>query len=387
MPEPTDAQKTIHTFASATFLNDLGSNMIYPIWPFFVTETLKANMTALGLLDGIGEGLLSISKALSGYISDRIRKRKVFVWTGYFLGSMARFGYAAAGTWQHLIVFRILDRIGKERSAPRDAIVADVSTLKNRGSHFGYIRAMDLLGALLGSLLVLLLMQILSYRVIFAIAAVPTLISAILVILLIKDRAPRIASDSMGISLRYLGKKFRLFIVLSAVFAFGAFSYSFLLMYAKEIGFPKILVVGLYPLYTAVAALSSLVFGRLADRIGRKPILMASYVLWIIVCGIFLFFSRTTVLLIFSFILYGSHKGILVPIQRTIVAESAPSAYRASCLGGFHMITGLCALPASFVAGLLWENVGKTAPFALSIGLSLIAVILLGFFRPEPYEG
>jgi len=386
MPEPADAKKTIHTFASATFLNDLGSNMIYPVWPFYVTETLKANMTALGLLDGIGEGLLSISKALSGYLSDRIRKRKVFVWTGYLLGSMARFGYAVAGAWQHLIAFRILDRIGKERSAPRDAIVADVSTLKNRGANFGYIRAMDLSGALLGSLLVLLLMQILSYRLIFAIAAVPTLISAILVILLIKDRAPLIGSDSTGLSLRYLGNKFRLFIILSAVFAFGAFSYSFLLMYAKEIGFPKTLVVALYPLYTAVAALSSFVFGRLADRIGRKPILMISYLLWIVVCLIFLLFPRHTILLIFSFILYGSHKGILIPVQRTIVAECAPSAYRASCLGGFHMITGLCALPASFIAGLLWENVGKTAPFALSLGLSMAAVVLLGFFRPEPYE-
>ncbi len=387
MPEPDEAKRTIHTFASATFLNDLGSNMIYPVWPFYVTETLKANMTALGLLDGIGEGLLSISKALSGYFSDRIRKRKVFVWTGYLVGSMARFGYAVAGAWQQLIVFRILDRIGKERSAPRDAIVADVSTPRNRGAHFGFIRGMDLLGALLGSLLVLVLMQILSYRLIFALAAVPTLISAVLVILLIKDRAPLIGSDSTGISLRYLGKKFRLFIVLSAVFAFGAFSYSFLLMYAKETGLPKTLVVALYPLYTAVAAASSFVFGRLADRIGRKPILMLSYLLWIIVCLVILFLSRFTILLILGFILYGSHKGILVPIQRTIVAECAPSAYRASCLGGFHMITGLCALPASFVAGLLWENVGRNAPFALSIGLSLAALIMLGSFRPEPYEG
>jgi MFS family permease len=123
--EKTETKKTLRTFAVASFLNDLGSDIIYPIWPLFVTQVLKANMSALGLLDGLGEALVSLSQAASGYMSDRIRKRKVFIWIGYLCGSASRLGYAASSIWQHLIPFRILDRAGKIRSAPRDALIAD----------------------------------------------------------------------------------------------------------------------------------------------------------------------------------------------------------------------------------------------------------------------
>jgi MFS family permease len=381
-PDPQEAKKTIRTFAAATFLNDLGSNMIYPIWPLFVTQVLKANMVAMGLLDGIGEGLLSISKAFSGYLSDRLHKRKVFIWLGYILSVLARIGYAAAAVWQHLIVFRILDRIGKERSAPRDALVADVSNSSNRGTNFGFIRAMDHLGALLGSLLVIFLIRVLGYRWIFALAAIPTLVSAALVFFLIKDRPAPSTGETGGVSFRLLGKDFRLFTLISSVFAFGAFSYSFLLLFAKDIGFSTPLVVALYPLFTAVASLSSWISGRLADRVGRKPVLLVSYALWVVVCVIFIVF-RHPLVIIGSFVLFGAHKGILIPVQRTIVSECSLSNYRASYLGFFHMITGLCALPASFIAGILWETLGKTAPFVLSLGLSLVAVlILIVFFKP-----
>lgn len=379
------AQHTIRTFAAATFLNDLGSNMIYPIWPLFVTQVLKANMVAMGFLDGLGEGLLSISKAFSGYLSDRLHKRKVFIWLGYLLSVLARLGYAAASVWQHLIVFRILDRIGKERSAPRDALVADVSDTSNRGTNFGFIRAMDHLGALLGSLLVIALIGILGYRWIFALAALPTLASAGLVFYLIKERPSSDSGEKGAKPLSLLGKDFRLVVLFSSVFAFGAFSYSFLLLYARDIGFSTPLVVSLYPLFTAVASLTSWISGRLSDRVGRKPVLVLSYSLWAAVCLAFIVF-RHPLIIIGSFVLFGAHKGILIPVQRTIVSECSPPDLRASGLGLFHMITGLCALPASFLAGILWEVFGKTAPFAVSLGLSSAALLIcILFFRPGPW--
>jgi len=128
-----ETKKTIRTFALASFLNDLGSDMIHPIWPLFVTTFLGANMAVLGFIDGLGEAMVSISQAASGYISDRIRKRKVFIWTGYLFGAVSRIGYALSMIWQHLIPFRMIDRTGKIRSIPRDAIVADISTQENRG--------------------------------------------------------------------------------------------------------------------------------------------------------------------------------------------------------------------------------------------------------------
>ena len=128
-------KKSIRVFAWASFLNDLGSDMIYPVWPLFVTSFMGANMAMLGLIDGLGEAFVSISKAISGYISDRVRKRKFFIWSGYILGSLSRFGYAFAPAWQWLIPLKILDRSGKIRSAPRDALVADISNNKNRGGN------------------------------------------------------------------------------------------------------------------------------------------------------------------------------------------------------------------------------------------------------------
>ncbi len=160
--QSTGSIKTIRTFALAFFLNDLGSDLIYPVWPLFVTTILKANMTVLGFLDGLGEALVSISQAGSGYISDRIKKRKVFIWTGYLLGALSRVGYSISTIWPHLVPFRVLDRMGKIRSAPRDAIVADVSTKENRGKNFGLLRAMDHLGAVFGILICIALFSLLG---------------------------------------------------------------------------------------------------------------------------------------------------------------------------------------------------------------------------------
>lgn len=169
----SETRKFMTIFSTASFLNDFGSDMIYPIWPFCVTTFLKANLAVLGFVDGLGDAIVSISQAGSGYLSDRIGKRKVFVWTGYLFGAASRIGYALSTAWQHLIPFRILDRSGKIRGAPRDAIVADVSTDENRGRNFGLLRAMDNLGAVCGIITCFLLFGLLGYTSLFLLASIP----------------------------------------------------------------------------------------------------------------------------------------------------------------------------------------------------------------------
>jgi MFS family permease len=315
--EPTKAKKKLWVFAAASFLNDMGSDIIYPIWPLFVTQVLKANMAALGFLDGLGDALVSLSQAASGYASDRIRKRKIFIWTGYLCGSLSRLGYAISAVWQHLVPFRILDRAGKVRSAPRDAMVADMTTASERGRSFGLLRAMDNLGAVCG------------------------------------------------------------------IFSLGPFRYSFLLVHAKMHGFKVTFVPVLYLIFTTAASLFSLPFGGLADRIGRKTVLYLAFFFWAAVCaGMITSPSRPLIILIF--VLYGLHKAALEPVQRTLVLELSPLPFRASCLGAFQMITGLCALPASFVAGLLWDKVGMEAPFVFSLALTVLAAGLLLLLKEKP---
>jgi len=377
-----ETRKTIRVFAWASFLNDFGSDMIYPIWPLFVTTYLGANMAVLGLIDGLGEAFVSIAKAISGYWSDRIRKRKVFIWTGYFFGALSRVGYAFTTIWPFLIPFKIFDRVGKIRSAPRDALVADISTEMNRGRHFGLMKSMDNLGAVCGIATCIILFQYLGYRALFLLAAFPSLISVYLIYRGIRETKPALSVIHQRMTLRVLDGPFRMFLILSSIFALGSFSYSFLLVYANQGGFQVSFIPVLYLVFTATGALAAYPVGKLSDRIGRKKLVMFSFLLWGIVCWI-VTLTVHTLAVIMVFILYGLHKGILETVQKTFVAELSPEHYRATGLGSFQMAIGLCALPASLVAGILWDRIDYAAPFYLSLGLTIMAIILLIFVREK----
>ena len=356
--------------------------MISPVWPLFVTEVLGANMAVLGLIDGIGETIVSLSKAMTGYISDRIKKRKIFIWIGYLFGSFSRIGYAITTVWQWLIPFRILDRAGKIRSAPRDAIVADISNHKNRSINFSILEAMDDLGAVVGIVLCIVLFQYLGYRNLFMIAAIPSVIAVFLVILFIKEKKQTEIKLYEGLRFKDLNGNLKLLFFLSAIFQLGAFTYSFLLIFAKEFGFKIVFIPILYLIFTATASVFAIPFGELTSKIGRKGVFAISYLLWALVCLSFILWQSYWTILI-TFAIYGIHKGALKPVQKTFVAELAPKRFRASTLGAYQMVLGFCALPASFVAGLLWDKINFFAPFIFSLILTAIAIFLLIFVKED----
>jgi len=383
----SENRRFMAVFSAASFLNDFGSDMIYPVWPLFVTAFPGVSIAILGLIDGLGDAIVSLSQAGSGYISDRIRKRKVFVWLGYLFGGTSRIGYALSTVWQHLIPFRVLDRSGKMRGAPRDAMVADISTDENRGRNFGLLRAMDNLGAVFGIITCLIFVGVFGLdflQTLFLFASVPSFVSAILVFAFIRDRKTN--KIYKGLSLKDLTPNLKLSLFLSALFALGSFSYSFLLIYVGDLDF-KITILPLfeiqillYLIFTAIASLMSLPLGWLADKAGRKNVLILSFVFWGLVC---LGFVYVTSLLVIGllFVLYGLHRAAIEPVQRAFVSELSPPDFRASTLGAFQMITGLCALPASLMAGLLWDNFGRFAPFYLSLSLTTAAAFLLLFVK------
>ncbi|MEW6515416.1 MAG: MFS transporter [candidate division FCPU426 bacterium] len=376
--------KGVGTFAWASFFNDMGSDMIYPIWPVFITSILGANVAVLGLIDGLGNAIVSISQAVSGYWSDRLRKRKVFVWTGYLFGAVSRLGYGLASSWPPIIPLRILDRAGKMRGAPRDAMVADLSNDRNRGRHFGLLRTMDNLGALVGIVICLLLFERLGYRALFMLAAAPSLLSALLILFKTHDPSD---GDKVykGVSFAQLTPNLRWLLAATAIFSLGSFSYSFLLLYAKSFGFRVGTLPLLYLIFTAAGALLSLPCGRLSDRIGRKPVLLLSYLVWVLTASVLLF-SHSPVAVVSAFLLYGLHLAGLETVQKAFIAELVPQAFRASLLGGFQMVMGLCAFPASFLAGLLWDRIDPSAPLWWAMGLGLLASLVLLRVTGKPVQ-
>lgn len=380
-PQNGETKKTIRTFAVSSFFNDMGSDMIYPIWPLFVAS-LGANMAVLGLIDGIGNAIVSLSQAISGYLSDRTRKRKVFIWLGYLFGGVSRLGYALSATWHWLVPFRILDRAGKMRGAPRDAMVADLSIRSNRGKNFGLIRTLDNAGALVGIVFCIAAFPLLGYRNLLLIAAVPSFIAVALIVINIREKPLEDAKLFKGISFSHLDGNFKLFVILSAVFALGAFSYSFLLIFANRFGFQVSTVPVFYLLFTLVATFCSYPFGVLSDRIGRKAVLQISYGLWGLVC-LAMICADSAWMVVAAFVLFGLHQAGIDTVQKAFVAELGPAEYRASTLGGFQMVIGLCALPASVAAGLLWDLIGMQAPFILSLALTAISATMLIFVHEK----
>jgi Major Facilitator Superfamily. len=375
-------KRSIRAFAWASFLNDFGSDMIYPVWPLFVTSVMGANMAMLGLIDGLGEAFVSISKAISGYISDRIRKRKFFIWSGYILGSISRFGYALAPSWQWLIPLKILDRSGKMRSAPRDALVADISTNQNRGGHFGLMKAMDNLGAVCGIVVCLLLFEHIGFTNLFLIAALPSLASAFLIYTYIKENKVSDKKLFADFTFKDLDANFKLFLILNSVFTLGAFSYSFLLIFAGKCGFKATYLPIFYLIITVTAAIFSLPMGKLSDKIGRKKLMYLAFILWAAICSSFIL-STNSIVVVAAFVLYGLHKAALETVQKTYTSELCPDCFRATGLGVFQMAIGICALPASLIAGFLWDKINMQAPFYLSLALSLVACFMLLFVKED----
>ncbi len=376
-------ENQIKIFSLASFLNDFGSDMISPIWPIFLTTILNTNMTILGLIDGLGEALVSISQAFSGYLSDRLRKRKIFIFFGYLFAGISRIGYALSSTWLMIIPFKVLDRGGKIRDAPRDAIIADISNKKNRGRHFGFLETFDKLGAVFGVLVCLLLFGFIGYKNLFLIAAIPSIISVLLIYFFVKDKKNG-SKSYQGFTLKNIhkNKNFLLYLIASAIFSLGAFSYSFLLVFAKQSGFTTESIPILYLIFAIFASLISIPAGRLADKIGRKRITIISFIFWILTCLNFIL-TQGYAMIIFSFILFGIYFGSWNTIQKTFVSELAEKNLRASYLGTYKMIMGICALPSSLIAGILWDKINMNIPFILSIILTTIALGILMFVKEK----
>lgn len=363
-----------------SFLTDVSSEMILPILPFFIVALGGAGL-AVGLVGGLEGSISSILKVFSGYFSDKLGKRKALVSTGYFTSSVSKLVLSFSTTVSHVFILRSSDRVGKGvRSAPRDALIADYSVQESRGRAFGLHRAMDSAGAILGSLLALVLFWFLDLRfeLIIIIGAVIAF-SAFVPLVFVKETRREQKLASLEIGLKRLPRSLRLFILVAAVFALGNFTYMFFILRVQSLFEGRISFawsILLYVWFNIIYTAFSIPAGVLSDKFGRRGVLALGYFLFGVTCLGFIV-SRSLVWLILFFALYGITNAIVEGTQRAFAADLAPDDLRGTGLGTFHTAVGLTALPGGIIAGLLWSSISPEIVFLYGATLGLIAAGLL----------
>lgn len=381
--------RTVVTLGIVSLLTDISSEMLVPVIPLFLQDVLRAPKTYIGLIEGIAESTASLLRVIAGWISDRTGRPKALAVGGYGVSAAAKPFFALAAIWQHVLLIRFLDRLGKGlRSAPRDVIIAEATDQSTRGRAFGLHRAMDTIGAVLGPLIVFLLLlpQFLSgrlslpretYQLIFFVAAVPAILGVLVLTIFVPER-PRSAElkPLPKITLGAFDRKFKFFLLAIVVFGLGNSSDAFLVLRARDLGLGVAEVLLIFVFFNAVGAALAMPSGIASDTLGRKPVIVVGLLIFAAVyAGFAVAESRLAVWGLFM--VYGLYYALTEGVMRAYAADLAPTQLRGTALGAYWTFNGLAILPASVIAGLLWDYVSRAAPFWYGAGAAIMGAFLL----------
>ena len=370
-----------------SFFNDFASEMVYPIVPIFLTTVLGAPVSAVGLIEGIAESTASLLKAVSGRMSDKMKKRKIFVIFGYSFSTLSKVILGFANAWPMVLFGRFIDRFGKGvRTSARDALIAESSTESNRGRSFGYHRAMDTMGAVVGPLSALLLLHYFSndLRTIFFIAFIPGIIGVILLLAFVRETPIAIFQKPIQkLSWKNLDSSFKIFLFISFIFAIGNSSDAFLILRAQNLGLSVTMAVLAYVLFNFTYVLFSIPAGIISDKIGPRKVLFIGFVLFGLV---YLFFGLTqsNAWLWILFPIYGCYMALTEGIGKAYIANMVSHENSGTVFGIYQTVIGLCTFFASLIAGLLWDHVSVSAPFVFGSIMAFITAFL--FFILEKFR-
>ena len=385
--------RNVFAISFVSLLNDISSEIIYPLLPAFLLLTLNASAGVVGIIEGTAESISSLLKLFAGYFSDKRGKRKGFVVWGYSLSSFVRPLLAFAGNWYHVFALRLIDRVGKGiRSAPRDAMIADAVTVKERGLAFGLHRAMDHTGATLGPLFgYLLVLWFAGDRValtpgdftsIFLLASVPALAAVIVVSFFVRESYKPGPGSKDGVptlpvklSLRGYDGNFKCFLVIISIFTLSNSSDAFLLLRAQSVGISVKELPLLWALLHVSKVVSSLYGGHLSDILGRRRLIVSGWILYAAVYAGFAFVSSAISVWIL-FLVYGVYFGLVEGAEKALVADLVKPEQRGTAYGLYNLAFGITVLPASLLMGFLWDWRGPQTAFLVSAILGATAAVL-----------
>jgi MFS family permease len=365
-----------------SLLNDASSEIIYPLLPIFLAASLGASAGAIGIIEGLAESISSLLKLFAGHRSDRLGKRKFLVVGGYALAAIMRPLLAFAGSWHQVLAIRVGDRVGKGiRTAPRDAMIADSVGLEQRGLAFGFHRAMDHGGAVIGPIIgyVLVILFAGNFTRIFLIAAIPAFV-AVLVAIFVMREAPihKDTTQPVRLSLRGFNGNFKRFLLILALFTLSNSSDAFLIVRANQSGVSLGIIPLLWAAHHASKVLSSLYGGDLSDRLGRKRLIVSGWVLYAAVYAGFAFVDNA-VSVWALFLIYGLYFGLVEGAEKALVADLVRPEQRGTAYGLYNLAFGITVFPASLLMGIMdWK--GPATAFIVSAVMGATAAVLLLIF-------
>jgi len=371
--------------AFASLFADISTEMLYPVLPVFLTQTLKASGSIVGLVDGFAQAAQNIVQGFSGALSDKMQRHKSIALAGYLIAALSKPLMGLSATWQGVFGARFLDRLGTgTRSAPRDALVASSVDAKDRGKAFGLEGFGDNAGAFLGPLLAVYLLYALhlTLRTIFYLALIPGLL-AFCMVLFVKEQPTAIAAKTkIDIGVKQFPGAYWKYLLATALFGLGNSSNAFLILRTQEIGASLEITILIYAAFNLIAALISYPAGALSDTWGRRNILLAAFAVFFIAYLGFAF-ARNIVVIAALFAAYGLYQGIFRSVGKALAADLVPEHLRASGIGWYSSTVGLLQLIASVVAGALWDRIGHAAVFYYGSAFALLGGIGLIILVPK----
>lgn len=379
-----------------SFLTDVSSEMVFTLMPLFLANILGVTTVIIGLIEGLADSIASVVRVVSGWLSDRTGKRKPVTFAGYALSTMAKPFMYFASTWSMVLGIRFADRLGKGiRTAPRDALVADSATLESRGKAFGFHRAMDTSGAVLGLVIAAIVVFLTqkgalelaqgTYQSLVLIGIIPAILALFLFFFIKEAKQPEWTFDGRTATAeeQATGRKnapsgftmrFKIFLAIIFLFTLGNSSDAFLVLRAQNLGSPVFSILVMLVLFNVVYAGISTPAGILSDRLGRRRLILLGWLIYgVTYLGFALASSPWHVWLLF--LLYGTYYGLAEGVARALVADLVPENKRGTAYGIFHTVVGLTLLPASVIAGWLWNTISPAAPFYFGAGLALLAMV------------